>query len=139
MSYKKRKKAMSLKGDCDMVDLLFLKPSLWIVIGHFMSYAEALDLPLEVTSLNSDRKGTVSVSRTHEEGRAIDFSSVGWTDEEIQGAIVYVQSKAMHLGAYSYSDGLQRAIIHHNYKGQGNHFHLQVSPKLAKILTKEWK
>ena len=117
---------MTKNDDIVLEDLMLLNPKVLIVLGHFLTYAETNNLPRVITSIKSDRGHVVSTSTTHEEGRAIDMSSAGWSKEDIDGLIAYLDWEVGHLGAISASDLKQRVVIHHD-SGSGPHFHLQVS------------
>jgi len=116
-----------LKDGVQLEDIQMIDPRLLIVLGHFMIFAEKNNLPVKVTSIIHDRENVQAVSRTHETGRAIDISSKGWPEHKVQEATEQLLHIANHYGAISYSDGERRVIIHHEYKGQGDHFHLQVA------------
>lgn len=116
-----------IKDDIVLEDVMMLHPKLLIVFGHFMVFAQKRGLPVNVTSIIHDRQNVQSVSKTHEEGRAIDISSAQWGKRNVQDCIKYMEKVAGHYGAISYSDLERRVIVHHNYKNQGDHFHLQVA------------
>jgi hypothetical protein len=118
---------VNTKEDIVLEDLLALNPKVFIVLGHFMAYAEKHNLPVTITSIISDRVNVESVSSTHEEGRAIDLRSSDWPEYHRQEVVEYMLHIANHYGAISASDNHRRVIVHHDYKGQGGHFHLQVS------------
>lgn len=120
-------RVMNPREDVVVTDLLLIKPTLYIVIGHFLSFAEGRGLPAEPTSIISDRENVQAVSTTHEDGRAIDFSATGWDKKDIEDCISHMNNIAGHYGAISYSDNERRVIVYHNYKNQGDHFHLQVA------------
>jgi hypothetical protein len=115
------------KDDVVLEDMKMLHPKLLIVLGHFIVFAEKRGLPVKITSIVSDRKNVQAASRTHEEGRAIDVSSLGWGKRNVKDCIAYMMKVANHYGAISASDLERRVIIHHNFKNQGDHFHLQVA------------
>ena len=118
---------VNVKEDVVIEDLLSLNPKVLIVLGHFMAYAEKHNLPVTITSIISDRDNVEAVSRTHEEGRAIDLRSSDWPEHHRLEVVEHMLHIANHYGAISASDYQRRVIIHHDYKGQGGHFHLQVS------------
>jgi hypothetical protein len=118
---------IQLKEGVVIQDILALNPKVLVVLGHFMSYAEKHNLPVTITSIISDRDGIETASRTHEEGRAIDLRSSDWPEHHRREVVEHMLHIANHYGAISASDHHRRVIIHHDYKGQGGHFHLQVS------------
>lgn len=117
----------TIKDDIILEDVQMLDPRVLIALGHFMVFASKRGLPINVTSVINDRKNVKSVSRTHEDGRAVDVSSKGWTKDEINQCVEYVTKIAGHYGAISYSDYQRRVIIHHELYNQGSHFHIQVA------------
>jgi len=119
----------TIKEDVKLEDLLMIKSELMLAFSLFRIFADRNNLPVNVTSVISDREDVVAVSRTHEEGRAIDISTKGWPEHKIREAVEYMlyKDKEEMIGAVSLSDGQRRIIIHHEYMGQGDHFHLQVS------------
>lgn len=120
-------KKFTLKNGVEMEDMTMISPKLLIVLGHFLLYAEKYDLPVVVTSMINDRGSVQAVSTTHETGRAVDISSRNWPLHHRQEVVEQVMNVANHYGAISYSDNERRVIIHHEYMGQGDHFHLQVA------------
>lgn len=116
-----------IKDDVVLEDIMLLSPKVLIVLGHLITFADTRGLPVVVTSIISDRENVQSVSRTHEDGRALDVSVKGWTKTDIDDCIAYLNNIASHYGAISYSDNERRVVVYHNYRGQGDHLHLQVS------------
>jgi hypothetical protein len=115
------------KDGVELEDITMINPKLLIVLGHFLMYAEQYELPVNITSIINDRGNVQAISRTHETGRAIDISSKDWPLHRRQEVVEQLMNIANHYGAISYSDRERRVIIHHEFKGQGDHFHLQVS------------
>ena len=113
------------KEDIYLEDIKDLQPATWIIMTAFMLYANEHNLPCRITSLKSDREGINSQSKTHEDFRAIDFTSHGWSDFHIKRIIYKINNDYSDIAAISASDLKPRAIIHHDI-GHGSHFHLQV-------------
>lgn len=118
-------KRFNIKEDNNIEEFMDLSPLMFIVFGHFLLFAQQRNLPVTVTNITN--KFDVSISNTHPEGRAIDISTRGWTEQEITSCLFYLDSKVGHLGAYSSRSGKQHVAIHHD-SGLGPHFHLQVKP-----------
>lgn len=118
---------MTFKEGIDPTDMHGLDPKLLIIWGHFLMFANRNNLPVEVTNIS--HKFRFSKSSTHPEGRAIDISSRGWQQTDIDNVIEYVEKVAGHYGAYSIRDHRQRPVIHHELfqdgVSMGAHFHLQ--------------
>lgn len=105
-----------------------VKVELLFAITLFRLFAETNGLPVVETSF-MEREGIVATSTSHEEGRAIDFSSKGWPEHKIREVVEWMLYRDLEykIGAISESDGFRRLIIHHEHEGQGLHFHIQVS------------
>lgn len=118
------RKRLHFKDGVNLSDFQYIHPNLLIVLGHFCAFAIKKGLPVWISSMFSDPVKNRQ-SKTHEQGRAVDISPRGWTTEEIDAVIKYVEEVAGHLGAIK--DGVRRAIYFHD-SGTGDHFHLQVAP-----------
>ncbi len=70
------------------------------------------------------------VSKTHQEGRAIDISYHGWTKENADKFIAYFSHKYASVAAITSSG--PKLIVFHD-AGSGNHFHVQISPVLSAL------
>lgn len=88
-------------------------------------WAEKRKLPFVITRAIDEMIPGVSVSRTHEEGRAVDISVKGWTADSIDDFIHDSNKEfADKIGAISATDGKARFCVFH--VGTGAHHHLQV-------------
>jgi hypothetical protein len=116
----------TLKDDCSYEDLQYLQPTLWLLITSVIQFAEKRNLPVVFTSIISDRGFIKSVSTTHEDGRAIDVSTKGWSDKNIEDCILSMEYLHGDIAAISSKDLEPRPVVYHNYNGQGDHLHLQV-------------
>ena len=114
------------KEDIDLEDLKELQPATFVLFTHAVLFCQEHNLALKITSLKSDRKNVQSVSTTHSTGRAIDISVNGWPKTLIHKFVFDTNRMYREIAAISHSDGKPRAAIYHNYKGQGEHIHLQV-------------
>jgi len=117
----------NIRPDVKLEDIQVIDPRVLIVLGHLVIFADKRGLPVDVTSLASNRENVKAVSRTHQEGRAIDVSVKGWQKNDIDECVEQIRNVAGHYGAIGFKSGEREVIIYHNYMGQGDHFHLQVS------------
>lgn len=87
-------------------------------------WAEKRKLPFIITrAIDGIIKG-ISVSKTHEEGRAVDISIRGWCADMIDEFIHDSNTEfADTIGAFSLTDGKARFCVFH--VGTAAHFHLQ--------------
>jgi hypothetical protein len=118
---------VKFKHDIDSGDLEEVKPALWILLTRAVLYCDSHSLPLTITSIKSDRENIESVSKSHEDFRAIDVSVRGWTDQHIHRFVYMMNRDYSDIAALSYSDNKPRAAIYHD-SGYGDHIHLQVRP-----------
>lgn len=118
---------IDLKDDIVLKDVLSLQPRLFIILGYFYMYAKEHKLPMRITSVISDRGDIQIASKTHEQGRAIDLSSQGWSRFHIERVVFHVNKRCKALAAISAKDLIPRAVVYHD-SGYGAHFHLQCRP-----------
>lgn len=125
-----------LQPDVKLEDLQVTKNALMFALSMFRVFADANGLPVNISSLVSDRENVQAVSRTHEEGRAVDLRVAGWPEHKIREVVEWMlyKDQEWEIGAISASDNLRRIIVYHEYKGQGKHFHIQVSRDADKRL-----
>lgn len=113
------------KPDVEWEDMSYMSAKLLIAFGWLNLFAEQRGLgPVKIT--NIIRKFPQSVSDTHPEGRALDFSIRGWTQEDIETIELQMRLQCEELAAISKQTGEPRLILFHNV-GLGPHGHLQVS------------
>lgn len=105
--------------------MMLIHPVLLIVFADFNYWAHQRGLPVQVTRVIDEKIEGVSVSTTHEEGRAIDVSLRGWTTDDIDDCVAHFNNKYYDVAAISYSDGIPRLIPPVNH-GLAPHFHLQI-------------
>jgi hypothetical protein len=115
------------KEDIELKDLGEMQPALLILLTHTVLYCQEYNLPLKITSLKSDRKNVRAASKTHETGRAVDISTMGWTEYHINRFVFLTNRYYADIAAISASDYKPRAAIYHDV-GHGAHIHLQVKP-----------
>ncbi len=119
-------KRFTLQDDCSMEDLMYLHPNLLILLGTLLKFADSRKLPVNITSIISDRKNVVSKSTTHEQGRALDVSIKGWKTKDIEDIEKLMLHNHKGIAAISAKDNKPRPVVFHNYMNQGNHIHIQV-------------
>jgi len=121
----KLKKQLHYKDDALLLHLPYIHPILFFVYADMNKYCYEAGLPFVTTRILGEKIPGVSVSDTHKEGRAFDFSVRDWTDADIERFAEHFNNKYANIyGAYSYSDGLPRLAVFHN--GKGWHFHIQI-------------
>lgn len=111
------------KRGVDSTQLSELHPALLIVLGFIALYCKEHDLQCVITSIKDDAPGRKS--KTHEEGRAIDFS--------VRGIPRLHQRRLEHQLNTRYGTELGtapegkpwRVIVIHD-AGSGSHIHAQV-------------
>ncbi len=123
------KKTFTIKQDCCLDDIMFLQVETLIIYTSLLMFARQRNLPVKITSVFSDRLNVKSKSRTHEDFRAIDISTMGWREKDALDAVTFLNEKHKDIAAISASDLKPRAAIYHNYENQGSHLHLQSRPR----------
>ena len=118
---------LQFKENVLVTDLQMLRPDMLIVLSYLSWWCFKHNLPCRVTSI-IDHVET-RVSRTHDDGRAVDISTRGFGPSEIERLIKYLNERVGILGAYSKSDGVQRVAVYHD-AGMGHHIHIQVSKNM---------
>jgi len=108
-------------------DLLELKEHAHTLLGFVLSFCMVHNLPIRFTSIKSDNV-TGRVSTSHIESRAFDLSIKNWPSGSAWKLCQEINEKYGYLGAYSNSDGKQRACVLHDV-GQGQHLHIQCKRK----------
>jgi hypothetical protein len=116
---------VEFKDDVKPDDIRFFTPNCAILFLEAIRYFEDNGFPMVVTSIKSDRGGIQTISTTHEDGRAFDVSSKGFSERKIKDVVSHFNSQFKNIGAISYSDLVPRAVLHHD-SGYGAHFHFQV-------------
>ena len=119
------KNRFELKHDCNIEDLRMISPKLMMMLSTLLSFADSRKLPVVITSIISDRINVIAKSTTHEDGRALDISVVGWSQKDIKDIKDLILFRHKDISAISASDGKHRPIVYHNYRNQGDHLHLQ--------------
>lgn len=112
----KRAKYMNPLLRTIMEDMIF-----WVEIQFKFTPVITETVTLEAEDLMLKRQ-----SKTHQEGRAFDMRSLGWSDEQKNKFMDHFKLKFGHLGALSVRTGKPNFIVHHNV-GHGPHFHVQIN------------
>ena len=135
------------------LDLNYMHPNLLMLFAYINAFCLENGISFNVTSIYRSEekdKQLKAVSKTHQQGRAFDFSirsEHGWTYEKIQNLVdtlnELVNTEDLEsgfanpfygIGALSARDLSQRVIVvHNNHDGPGSHAHVQCKP------THEWE
>lgn len=108
-------------------DILEIDASMLVLFTRAVLYCKEYNLPCVITSIKGDRDNIKSSSKTHSEGRAIDMSVKGWTDQHVHRFCFIINRDYSDIAAISSTDNVPRAAIFHD-SGYGPHIHLQVKP-----------
>lgn len=126
------KNYLTFAPEIDPSDLNKIHPALALMLSIISGHCSIRGINLHITSLIRSPKydGILrSVSKTHQEGRALDFSiseKHGWTYKSIQDLITLVNEKCSSYGAVNTSGDPRPIVIHKNANRSGNHAHIQV-------------
>lgn len=117
------------KDDIDLNDLKELQPACWVLLTAALLFCKEHNIILKITSIKSDRKNVNAVSKTHEEGRAIDISVYQWPPVLIHRLCHNLNRSYSDIAAISAKDLVPRAAVYHN-AGHGSHVHIQCRPNV---------
>lgn len=78
-----------------------------------------------VTTLEEDKE-LQRVSNSHLQGRAVDFSLIGWSEKDIKDCEKHFNEKYKEVSAYSLRTKKPVLIVPHD-SGHGRHIHLQIN------------
>lgn len=112
-------------------DLDHIHPKLKDIVTYISVFCKENRIKFVITSAirSKERNAAVgSVSQTHVEGRAIDFSIKdrwGWRDDLVMDVTRKVIRNYGEYGAFSNVNGKQVVIFTHD-AGTGTHVHIQV-------------
>lgn len=118
---------IKVKHDVSWSDLAFLDPSLFQVIGWISAYCIKYKLPFVITSLVHDRMNVKSKSKTHETGRAFDFSTNGINKYHCRVICERLNEKFKDIAAISAESGKPVLAVYGDDQHL-NHIHIQVRP-----------
>lgn len=119
------KKTFTYKNDVTLEDFVFLSPTLMLMFTTVLEFADVHNLPVHITSIISDRTRTRAKTKTHQTGRAIDFSCKNWSINDINRLKELLLYKHSEIAAISAKTLKPTPLVFHNYLGQGSHCHLQ--------------
>jgi hypothetical protein len=114
----------------NLADLLKIEPRLMSMVATVAEFCKQNNVKFVVTSIIRTKERNLqvgSVSVTHVEGRAVDFSILtkwGWNKKLLDKLVRVVEDKHGEYGLYG-KNKKQKVILIHN-AGSGNHAHLQV-------------
>ena len=105
-----------------------MHPTIAMIMFLSSLWSEDRGLPFVVTETISTEKEDKAVNRkhkTHQDGRAFDFSIRGWTTDDMTDYFIDMNERYGHLGAVSKSTGKRSLVVFHG-KGENLHGHVQV-------------
>jgi hypothetical protein len=79
--------------------------------------------------MHNGRKHIKTISRTHQEHRALDIRSKDWPEKAKKELVKSINKRFGHFGAVGVLTGERRVIIHERDAKHGEHFHVQVSKR----------
>ena len=127
------KQSFRYAKDVNPVDFLKLDPRIIEMIGGVAKFCKENKITFMITSAirSPERNKEVkSVSSTHVDGRAVDFSIKaywGWTPKLIKNLEKYIEKRYGEYGLYGPLQKQKVIVIHDAGNGSGLHAHLQVS------------
>lgn len=111
MDIKDRAQKLRHKDGVYNRDWLSVKTNLLLIADWLMSFSALRGCPILITSIIRARIAGVSVSDTHEDGRAFDISVRGWLRKDIDACVEECNRALGHIGAISKSDGIKKCAI----------------------------
>lgn len=123
----------SFTNELFMEDFAYMTPKLLIIYAFINNFCFERGIEFRVTSLvRSPEYDKVlgATSKTHQDGRALDFSIIPFSYAQVQELIDEVNTRFKDIGAISASTGKSRPInVHKNHDSVfGSHAHVQVRP-----------
>lgn len=125
----KNKEYFTLKQPLRINEIRSISPYVLMMFAHLVRFAYEKDLPVVVTSIirsPEENARLAASSKTHVEGRALDISVKGWSDQDLSELEAEINLLFKQYGAISYKTGRSRPIVIHN--GTAPHIHLQSRP-----------
>lgn len=109
----------------EMEEIQYLSPWILVMLADAIIWSRDRGLRVVVTSMLREANDGISVSETHQTGRAIDLAVRSWPKKEIEALAKYLNDKyASKLGTSPVGKPPVACLYHNN--GNGWHFHLQV-------------
>ena len=105
-----------------------VKPSLKFIVLDIANFITARGYEFVVTDIlseESEDKKLKRVSKSHQEGRAVDVRTRDWPKKLIDTVIEHFNNLYSNEAAISASTKKPTLIVYHN-NGNGIHFHIQV-------------
>lgn len=109
----------------EIKEIMYINPYLLAMLCETVIFAKILGKDIDITSLLREHGDGISQSTTHQEGRAIDISVIGWKDFEIKALSDHLNKRFAESIGTAPVGKAPRACYYHN-NGNGYHFHLQV-------------
>lgn len=106
-----------------------IDPMLLLIVSDINYYCVRNKVPFIITSTirtPDEDKAIGAVSKTHQEGRAVDISTRKMSRDFIEDLIKHFSDKYKGWGAISSRDLKERLIVYHD--GTAPHLHVQVAP-----------
>jgi hypothetical protein len=100
----------TVKSEVDMLDFLLIHPFLLLILSDINFYCYKENIPFTVTRIVDAGIPGISISKTHEEGRAFDMSVHMMTDAQIKKLADHFNAKYATYGALSLN-GIDRAVV----------------------------
>lgn len=113
-----RLQSLPHKTEVNPKDWERVKPNLLLIAEFLVNLCEDLGLPILFSSIIRPGIPGVSISLTHEQGRAFDISIMGWP-KKIAAYIAELINDAFEVGAISFSDGKEREAVYEDGKSMG--------------------
>ena len=109
----------------DLREIRFISPWLLVILADVILWSHPRGLNVGITSILREKNDGISESATHQEGRAIDLSVIGWSKDNITQLAEHINEKYAQLLGTSKDMREPKVCIYHN-NGNGWHFHFQV-------------
>lgn len=111
MDIKDRAQRLPHKDGVYNRDWLTVKSNLLLLLDWLVGYSTKRGVPILITSVIRPRIAGVSVSDTHEDGRAFDISVRGWMKKDIDACVEECNRLYSSIGATGKSNGVKMAAV----------------------------
>lgn len=106
-------------------------------IGQWLEDTYKKDLMITETVTTQDEDTYLKrVSKTHQEGRAVDIRNINWSDDIKKALLNQFPMHDSMFGAISLTDGIRRFFLDHD-NGNGRHLHCQCGRDIIEKIKKE--
>lgn len=99
------------KPGVDKNDWYKVKNNLILLALAVAFYCSKKGLPLVFTSIIREGIPSVSISKTHIEGRAFDISVKDWSQKDIMDLVMWI-NQTFSIGAVSLSNGQENEVVY---------------------------